>query len=62
MQEGHPLAYLSMAWGPKSKGLSTYEKEYKGILIVVQHWRPYPQHIEFHIHIDHKSVSQLNEQ
>jgi hypothetical protein len=42
MQEGHPLAYLSMAGGPKSKGLSTYEKEYKGILIVVQHWRPYP--------------------
>jgi hypothetical protein len=28
LQEGHPLAFLSKALGPKSKGLSTYEKEY----------------------------------
>lgn len=27
-QDGHPLAYISRALGPKSKGLSTYEKEY----------------------------------
>ena len=26
MQHGHPLAYLSRALGPRSRGLSTYEK------------------------------------
>jgi hypothetical protein len=35
MQEGHPLAYISKALGPRTKGLSTYEKEYLAILIVV---------------------------
>jgi hypothetical protein len=33
IQEGHPLAFLSTALGPKSRGLSTYEKEYIAILI-----------------------------
>jgi hypothetical protein len=37
MQEGHPLAYLSKSPGPKSRGLSTYEKEYMVILTAVQH-------------------------
>jgi hypothetical protein len=36
MQEGHPLAYLSKALGPKSRGLSTYEKEYMAILTAAQ--------------------------
>lgn len=35
MQRGHPLAFLSKALGPKNQGLSTYEKEYLAILIVV---------------------------
>jgi hypothetical protein len=61
MQDSHPLAFLSKALGPKSRGLSTYEKEYMAILIVVQHWRPYLQQGEFLIHTDHKSLSQLNE-
>lgn len=26
-QEGHPIAYISKALGPKNQGLSTYEKE-----------------------------------
>jgi hypothetical protein len=37
MQDGHPLAFLSKALGPKSRGLSTYEKEYMAILIAMQH-------------------------
>jgi hypothetical protein len=60
MQEGHPLAFLSKALGPKSRGLSTYEKEYMSILLVVQQWRPHLQHSEFCIHTDHKSLSYLN--
>jgi hypothetical protein len=35
MQDGHPLAFLSKALGPKSRGLSTYEKEYMVILLAV---------------------------
>jgi hypothetical protein len=35
MQEGHPLAYISKALGPRTKDLSTYEKEYLAILIAV---------------------------
>jgi hypothetical protein len=40
-QDGHPLAYISRALGPKSKGLSTYEKEYMALLMAVQQWRQY---------------------
>nr|XP_034569779.1 uncharacterized protein LOC117834275 [Setaria viridis] len=35
-QQGHPLAFLSKALGPKSQGLSTYEKEYLAILLAIQ--------------------------
>lgn len=35
MQKGHPLTYLSKALGPRSQGLSTYEKEYMAILTAV---------------------------
>jgi hypothetical protein len=61
MQASHPLAFLSKALGTKSKGLSTYEKEYVAILVAVQHWRAYLQHGEFHIYTYHKSLFQLNE-
>jgi hypothetical protein len=43
MQDGHPLAFLSKALGPKFRGLSTYEKEYMAILLAVQQWRSYLQ-------------------
>lgn len=42
MQHGHPLAFLSKALGPKSRDLSTYEKEYMAIIVVVQQWRSVP--------------------
>lgn len=35
MQAGHPLAFMSKALGPKSRGFSTYEKEYLAILLAV---------------------------
>lgn len=62
LQDGHPLAFVSKALGPKSRGLSTYEKEYMAILIAVEHWRPYLQHGEFSIFIDQISLIHLNEQ
>lgn len=42
-QDGHPLAYISRALGPRSRGLSTYEKEYMAVLLAVQQWRQYLQ-------------------
>ncbi|WVZ95116.1 hypothetical protein U9M48_040918 [Paspalum notatum var. saurae] len=61
-QEGHPLAYISRTLGPRSLGLSTYEKEYLAILLAVQQWRAYLQHSEFSIFTDQKSLVQLTDQ
>lgn len=52
IQDGHPLAYLSKALGPRSSGLSTYEKEYLAVIMAVQQWRPYLQLAEFVIYTD----------
>ncbi|CAO2191183.1 unnamed protein product [Urochloa humidicola] len=62
IQKGHPLAYLSKALGPRSKGLSTYEKEYMAILAAIDQWRHYLQYGEFYIFTDQKSLVQLSEQ
>lgn len=62
MQDGHPIAYISKALGPRTKGLSTYEEEYLSILLVVEQWQPYLQHSEFVVYTDQKSLSHLNEQ
>lgn len=62
LQNGHPLAFISKALGPKLQGLSTYEKEYLAILLAVQQWRSYLQHNEFTIYTDQKSLLQLTEQ
>jgi len=61
-QEGHPLAFLSKSQCPRSQGLSTYEKEYLAILLVLDHWCSYLQHAEFHILTDQKSLVQWSEQ
>lgn len=61
MQGGHPLAFLSKALGPRSMGLSTYEKEYMAILLALEHWHSYLQHAEFQIITDHRSLVQLTE-
>ncbi|WVZ95411.1 LOW QUALITY PROTEIN: hypothetical protein U9M48_041179 [Paspalum notatum var. saurae] len=62
LQQGHPLAYLSKALGPKSQGLSTYEKEYIAVLLAVQQWRHYLQFQEFTIFTDQRSLVQLTDQ
>jgi hypothetical protein len=56
------LAFISKALGVKTQGLSTYEKEYLAILIIVAHWRPYLLHAEFIIFTDQKSLVHLNDQ
>jgi hypothetical protein len=62
MQQGHPLAFISKALGPRTRGLSTYEKEYLAILITVDHWRSYLQWAEFVILNDQKSLIHLSDQ
>lgn len=62
IQDGHPLAYVSKPLGPKTQGLSIYEKEYLAILIAVEQWRSYLQVSEFIIFTDQKSLTHLNDQ
>ena len=62
LQDGHPLAYVSRGLGPRTRGLSTYEKEYMAILLAVEQWRQYLQHAEFLIHTDHCSLAHLEDQ
>jgi hypothetical protein len=62
MQSDHSIAYVSKALGPRTRGLSTYEKEYLAILMAVDHWRSYLQHTPFVIRTDQRSLIHLNEQ
>lgn len=62
MQDGHPLAFVTRALGPRNQGLSVYEKEYLAILIAIDQWRPYLQMGEFVIRMDQKSLAHLTEQ
>lgn len=62
IQDGHPLAFLSKALGPRNRGLSTYEKEYMAILMAVDRWRAYLQGSEFIIWTDQSALSHLNDQ
>jgi hypothetical protein len=62
LQEGHPLAYISKALGPRNQGLSTYEKEYLVIVVAIDQWCPYLLQNEFYIHTDQKSLIHLNDQ
>lgn len=36
-QDGHPIAFVSKALGPKNHSMSVYEKEYLAILLTVEH-------------------------
>lgn len=60
-QNGYPIAFVSRALVLKNQGLSTYEKESLAILMVVDHWRPYLQTIEFIIQTDQQSLIFLDD-
>ena len=62
LQKEHPLAFVSKALGPRTRGLSTYEKEYMAILLAVEEWSSYLQHNEFLIRTDHASLAHLTDQ
>ncbi|XP_021317789.1 uncharacterized protein LOC110435983 [Sorghum bicolor] len=62
MQDGHPLAFVSKSLGPRTRGLSTYDKEYLAILVAVDQWRSYLQHNEFTIFTDQRSLIHVSDQ
>lgn len=57
LQDGHPLAFVSKSLGPRTRGLSTYDKEYLAILVAVEQWCSYLQHNEYHLHGSAKPYS-----
>jgi len=61
-QNGHPIAFVSKALGPKNQTLSIYEKEYLAILMAIDHWRLYLITNEFIILTDQKSLIHLDDQ
>ena len=57
LQNGHPLAFISKALGPRNQGLLVYKNEYLAILMAVDQWRHYLMNLESIIHTDHHSES-----
>uniref|UniRef100_A0A0A9SJS9 Uncharacterized protein n=1 Tax=Arundo donax TaxID=35708 RepID=A0A0A9SJS9_ARUDO len=62
MQDTHPIAFLSKALCKKNQGLSAYEKECLAVILAIDHWRSYLQHVEFILKTDHKSLVHLTQQ
>lgn len=62
LQEGHPLAFVSKSLGPRTRSLSTYDKEYLAILVAIDQWRSYLQHNEFIIYTDQRSFTHVTDQ
>lgn len=61
LQEGHPLAIVSKSLAPHTRLLSIYE-EYLAILVAVEQWRSYLQHVEFAIYTDQHSLMHVTSQ
>jgi hypothetical protein len=56
------MAFLSKALGDRNQHLSIYENKFLALIMVVDQWRPYLQHLEFLIRIDHQSLCFLTGQ
>jgi hypothetical protein len=61
MQQGHPLAFISKALGPKNQALSVYDKECPAILLAIDKWKTHLQHGPFTIHTDQRSLVHLGD-
>ncbi|KAL0329707.1 UNVERIFIED_CONTAM: Transposon Ty3-I Gag-Pol polyprotein [Sesamum radiatum] len=62
MQDHRPIAYLSKALGPRTQGLSVYEKEFLAILLAVTKWKHYLVGNHFVIKTDQQSLKYILEQ
>jgi hypothetical protein len=56
-QNGHPIIFFRKSLSANNQKLSTYEKEFLAMLMVVDKWRTYISRQPFVIQIDHKSLS-----
>jgi len=62
MQEGHPIAFVSKALGPRQLALSTYERELLAIVYAVTKWKHYLWGRRFLIKTDHSNLKFLLDQ
>lgn len=62
MQLEQTVAFLSKALDDRNRHLSIYEKKSLCLIMVVDQWRSYLQHLEFLIRIDHQSLCFLTGQ
>jgi hypothetical protein len=53
IQEGHPIAYFSKGLSTSNQKLSTYEKKFLTVMMVVDKWRSYLHKNTFTIRTDH---------
>jgi hypothetical protein len=60
-QEGHPIIYFSKGLSAANQKLSTYEKEFLAVMMVVDKWRCYLHKNPFLIKIDHQSLCHLQD-
>jgi hypothetical protein len=61
-QVGHPIAFFSKALSIANQKMSTYEKEFLTVLMVIDNWRSYISRQPFLIKTDHKSLCHLQDQ
>lgn len=59
-QEGHPIAFISKAFGPRNSSLSVYEKELLAITFAVSKWRHYLEQGLFYMKTDYESKQSLH--
>lgn len=59
MQDRHPIAYFSKSLSERTLAKSAYEREMVGLVLDVQHWRPYLLGRRFVVRIDHSSLRHL---
>jgi hypothetical protein len=62
IQEGHPIVYFSKGLSISNQRLSTYKKEFMGVMMAIDKWRSYLHRNTFIIRIDHQSLCHLQDQ